>query len=116
VSKFPSVSSGLIEFISRCIEENGQCSFRDTNVLGFLWGSRNSCEGKIRLLRLFARQHEWAVASNAGRSGVFTRRFAYLAAASHTGRSNYGELHRFILNEEPQVPIVVDRARVDDAR
>ena len=77
MSKSPSVSLGLIEFISRSIEESGHCTIGDKKVLGLLWNITDTCEAKIRRLRLFARQHDWVVVSYLGHSAVFTPRLIY---------------------------------------
>jgi len=74
VSKFPAVSLGLIKFISGSIEESGHCTFKNTHVFDFLWGVADTLEIKMRRLRLFAHQHDWVVASDLGRTAVFTRR------------------------------------------
>ena len=95
MSKFPSDSLRLIEFIGRSIEESGHCTIGDRKVLGLLSSITDTCEAKIRRLRLFARQHDWSVASHLGRTAVFKRRLnglmPVLKVASHQRRLNYAE-------------------------
>ena len=74
MNTFPSAPTGLVEFISHSIEKSGHCTIRDGRILGLLMGSRKSDEGRLRRLRLFARQHDWVVASHFGHAAVFTHR------------------------------------------
>ncbi len=62
----------VIDFISRSIEGHGHCTIRDKHVLTLLLGASRSSEARLRRLRLFACQHDWAVASHLGRTAVFT--------------------------------------------
>jgi hypothetical protein len=95
VSKLPSDRFGLIEFISRSIEESGHCTIRDKRVLGLLWSITDTFEAKIHRLRPFARQNNWTVASHLGHAAVFTRRHklsdAHLTAVALKRRSGYIE-------------------------
>jgi len=79
VSKSPGLSSGLIELISRSIEEHGHCTIHDRKLLGLVCGTAQTVETKMRRLRLFACQHDWAVTSHLGHAAVFTRSLKYLA-------------------------------------
>jgi len=72
VIESPAVSPGLIEFVNRSIEVSGRCIICDKTVLAFLFGVFDTHETKMRRLRLFARQHGWALASRSEYKAVFT--------------------------------------------
>jgi len=80
VSNSPAVELGLVKLIDRDIEEHGHCTIRDKKVLGLLFGITDTCETKMRRLRLFACQHDWTVISRSGSIAVFTRNLKRLTS------------------------------------